>query len=123
KLVLAPADTTVTPTAPFVSMDVPVHGAQAKVQVAGGRLTISGRHVSWLDITGLDNLSTSEVVTSNKHGGILWHKLGQSPARLQQPYVLNQGNIAIIGASGPVAWIDSSNPDSGRITDAGTAFY
>lgn len=124
KLVLAEPDTAAAPTAPFISMEVPVKDVRAKVQIDGGRLTISGRQVSWLDIAGLDSLSITEVVTSNNHAGMLWHNLGRSPARLQQPYTLNQGNIAIIGASGPVAWIDSSNPDAGRISDTtSTAFY
>ena len=50
------------------------------------------------------------------------------PGRAQplavQPFVLNRGSLAIIGDSGPVAWIDSGNPDASMPPRAGeTPFY
>ena len=38
--------------------------------------------------------------------------------------MLNRGNVAIIGAAGPVAWIDSANPDASHPPGAGeSAFF
>ncbi|PJI53117.1 hypothetical protein CTI14_32855, partial [Methylobacterium radiotolerans] len=56
--------------------------------------------------------------------GVLWHTLGEQPGMTDAPFVLNRGNIAIIGAAGPLAWIDSDNPDASHPPGAGeSAFF
>ena len=38
--------------------------------------------------------------------------------------MLNRGDIALIGAQGPVSWVDSNNPSASQPPRAGeTAFY
>lgn len=118
-------DKSIKPTKPFLAMDVSVLGVSPLVSVtAGKQLRVDGKSVPWLDISGLDQLSTIEVVEGSGQLGLLWHALGSQPVVAQAPFVLNRGNVAIIAASGPVAWIDSSNPAASRPPGAGeSAFF
>lgn len=123
-LSVAPAGQAARPGRPFVAMEVALDGAQPQVKVADRKqLTVAGKRATWLDISGLDKLSTAEVVSAGGQDGVLWHALGQEPG-LDTPFVLNRGDIAIIGAAGPLAWIDSANPGAGQAPGAGdSAFF
>lgn len=125
ELTVAPAGQAVKPGRPFVAMEVTVDGAKPMVQVTDRKqLKVDGKNAAWLDISGLDHLSTAEVVSGGGQDGLLWHTLGQHPGMLDAPFVLNRGNVAIIGATGPVAWIDSANPDASHPPGAGeSAFF
>jgi hypothetical protein len=125
ELSVAPAGQAVKPTRPFLAMEVAVDGAKPMVQVTDRKqLKVDGKAATWLDISGLDHLSTAEVVRGSGQDGLLWHTLGQHPGMLDAPFVLNRGNVAIIGATGPVAWIDSANPDASHPPGAGeSAFF
>ena len=60
-----------------------------------------------------DRLSSAEVVTAGGQQGVLWHAIGEWTGGLGEPFLLNRGNIAVIGGDGPLAWVDSSNPETG----------
>jgi len=106
-------------------MEVAVDGAKPMVTVTDRKqLRVDGKNATWLDISGLDHLSTAEVISASGQDGVLWHTLGQRAGMLDAPFVLNRGNVAIIGAAGPVAWIDSANPDASHPPGAGeSAFF
>jgi hypothetical protein len=125
ELTVAPAGQAVKPGRPFVAMEVTVDGAKPMVQVTDRKqLKVDGKNATWLDISGLAHLSTAEVISGGGQDGLLWHTLGQHPGMLDAPFVLNRGNVAIIGATGPVAWIDSANPDASHPPGAGeSAFF
>lgn len=125
ELIVAAGDKSVKPGKPFVAMEVPVDGAKPTVTVTDRkRLEIGGKDAKWLDITGLQNLSTVEVVRASGEDGLLWYAIGAPRADVGEPFLLNRGNLAIIGPAGPVAWIDSSNPDTSMPPGAGeSAFY
>ncbi|MEN4921229.1 cellulose biosynthesis cyclic di-GMP-binding regulatory protein BcsB [Achromobacter spanius] len=125
ELSVSPAGQAVKPTRPFLAMELPVDGATPEVKVTDRKqLQVAGRNATWLDISGLDHLSTAEVVSAGGQDGVLWHTLGQHPGMADAPFVLNRGNVAIIGATGPVAWIDSGNPDASHPPGAGeSAFF
>ena len=125
ELSVAPAGQAVKPGRPFLAMEVAVDGAEPIVKVTDRKqLTVAGKTATWLDISGLENLSTAEVVRGNGQDGLLWHTLGQHPGKLDAPFVLNRGNVAVIGATGPIAWIDSANPDASHPPGAGeSAFF
>lgn len=113
ELVIAKADASVKPSKPFVSMDVALADAKPQVTVTGGRqLQIRGKEVSWLDITGLKQLASVEVVKSGGQPGVLWHAIGEWTRGVNEPFLLNRGDVAVIGNDGPLAWLDSSNPDA-----------
>ncbi|CAN0625353.1 conserved protein of unknown function [Burkholderia multivorans] len=113
------------PTRPFLAMEVDVDGAKPSAVVTGGQhLRIGGKDTPWLDVSGLQRLSTAEVVRGNGQHGVLWYALGAPAETPDAPFLLNRGNLAVIGAAGPVAWIDSSNPDASLPPGAGeSAFY
>ena len=134
ELTLAPADGAVKPAKPFLAMEVDVDGADPSARVTDGtRLQINGKRAAWLDVTGLKRLSTAEVVRSHGENGVLWYAIGAQGAaasnqagstRPTQPFLLNRGNLAIIGETGPLAWLDSSNPDASLPPGAGeSALY
>lgn len=114
ELVVAQADAPAKPSMPFVAMEVPVEGAKPLVTVTDGQqLRIRGKSLDWLDIKGLKQLSSAEVVTAGGQQGVLWRAIGEWTGGLGEPFLLNRGNIAVIGGDGPLAWVDSSNPDAG----------
>ncbi|MFG0674955.1 hypothetical protein [Delftia sp. WSY_7] len=114
ELVVAQADAPAKPSMPFVAMEVPVDGAKPLVTVTDGQqLRIRGKSLDWLDIKGLKQLSSAEVVTAGGQQGVLWRAIGEWTGGLGEPFLLNRGNIAVIGGDGPLAWLDSSNPDAG----------
>lgn len=114
ELVVAQADAPAKPSMPFVAMEVPVDGAKPLVTVTDGQqLRIRGKSLDWLEIKGLKQLSSAEVVTAGGQQGVLWRAIGEWTGGLGEPFLLNRGNIAVIGGDGPLAWVDSSNPDAG----------
>ena len=125
QLSLAPAGQAAKPGRPFLAMEVALDGAKPLVKVTDRKqLTVNGKNAPWLDISGLDHLSTAEVVSAGGQSGVLWHALGQQPGALDAPFVLNRGNVAIIGAAGPLAWIDSADPGASHPPGAGeSAFF
>ncbi|WP_313702063.1 cellulose biosynthesis cyclic di-GMP-binding regulatory protein BcsB [Achromobacter sp.] len=125
ELSVSPAGQAVKPARAFLAMELPVDGAKPAVKVtARKQLQVAGKDTTLLDISGLTQLSTAEVVSAGGQEGVLWHTLGEQPGMTDAPFVLNRGNIAIIGAAGPVAWIDSANPDASHPPGAGeSAFF
>ncbi|MGW9066550.1 cellulose biosynthesis cyclic di-GMP-binding regulatory protein BcsB [Achromobacter animicus] len=125
ELSVSPAGQAVKPAHAFLAMELPVDGAKPAVQVNERKqLKVAGKDTTLLDISGLTQLSTAEVVSAGGQEGVLWHTLGEQPGMTDAPFVLNRGNIAIIGAAGPVAWIDSANPDASHPPGAGeSAFF
>lgn len=113
-----------SPSKPFLAMQVPVDGVDSKVQIKDAHLRISGKKAPWLDVDGLSRLSAAEVSRSNGHDGLIWQALGEQPTGMLKSFVLNRGDIAIIGAEGPVSWLDSNNPSASQPPGAGeSAFY
>lgn len=125
ELTVAAGGNSVKPAKPFVAMEVALDGANPTVSVTDRKqLAIGGKDAKWLDITGLQNLSTAEVVRASGEDGLLWYAIGAPRADVSEPFLLNRGNLAIIGPAGPVAWLDSSNPDASTPPGAGeSAFY
>ncbi len=125
ELSVSPAGQAVKPARAFLAMELPVDGAKPAVKVtARKQLQVAGKDTTMLDISGLTQLSTAEVISAGGQDGVLWHTLGEQPGMTDAPFVLNRGNIAIIGAAGPVAWIDSANPDASHPPGAGeSAFF
>ncbi len=115
---------TFSPGKPFLALQTPVQGMDVKVQIEAGHLRINGRKTPWLDVDGLSRLSSVQVSRANGQHGLVWQPLGEQSAAPQKPFVLNRGDIALIGAEGPVSWVDSTNPSASLPPGAGeTAFY
>lgn len=124
QLVVAAQGEITTPTKPFLAMQAAVDGASTKVEMKDARLRINGKTTPWLDVDGLAQLSAVEVANAHGQYGLLWQALGAQVATQEKPFVLNRGDIALIGAQGPVSWIDGSNPSASHPPRAGeSAFY
>ena len=122
-----------------MALEVPVDGASTKVQVDGARLRINGRGTPWLDVNGLAGLSAVEVTHAHGQHGLRWQSLRAPDAMKapnsqgatgafaavaeQKPFVLNRGDVALIGPQGPVGWIDSSDPEAGQPPRAGESVF
>ncbi len=124
EFVVAEQGKSFSPSKPFLALQVPVDGVESKVQIKDAHLRINGQKATWLDVDGLSRLSTAEVTRTKGQYGLIWQTLGEQPVGLQKSFVLNRGDIAIIGADGPVSWLDSSNPSASQPPRAGeSAFY
>ena len=103
----------VKPQKPFLSMNVALDGASSAIQVSeGGRLQIQGQKAPWLDIRGLEQVSSAEVVRAGGQYGIWWNAIGAQTSAAPAPFVLNRGNIAMLAQTGALAWFDNGNPVS-----------
>jgi len=124
-LVVAAGQSSVKSKGPFLSMEVPVSGAKSKVSIVDGKeLHVNGRTAPLLNLRGIDQLSTIEVIDNGKDSGLYWYSLLNKNTQSSVPFVLNRGNIAIIGEAGPLVWIDSANPDASLPPGAGeSAFF
>lgn len=124
ELVVAAQGAATAPTRPFLAMEAPVDGAKARVEIKDAHLRINGKKTSWLDVNGLAHLSAVEVTRAHDQDGLYWQTLGGQAPVQEKPFVLNRGDIALIGAQGPVSWVDSSNPSASQPPRAGEgAFY
>lgn len=118
-------DAAAAPTKPFLAMGVNVTGAKPVIEVADGkRLRIGGNDTPWLDVEGPDNLSAASVVKAGKLSGIAWYALGKAPDTLNTPFVLSRGDGVVLGAKGPLAWVDTTDPGLSRPPGmGGSPFY
>jgi Bacterial cellulose synthase subunit len=99
-----------SPSKPFLALQVAVDGAASKVEVKDASLRIHGRKAPWLEVDDLSQLSAIEVSRAHGQDGMQWQPIGARPVVPAKPFVLNRGDIAMLGAEGPVSWLDSGNP-------------
>ena len=96
------------PGMPFLALDVPIEGVQAKSRVESNRLIIAGRDSSrLLDIAGLDGLGTLSVVSDGEHAGLAYTTIGNRPLNVEAPFVLTGGDVAVLGPEGVLVQIDT----------------
>ncbi len=125
RLVRVPNGESFEPELAFVSMEVPLKNTTSIVQRTDKNgLRIGGKDVAWVNIAGLNSLTTVELINASGKDGIFWQTLGNSNDTHELHYVLNKGNLGIIGPKGPIAWIDSKHPDAGEAYTSGSGpFY
>ena len=106
-------------------MEVPLKDTVSVVQlIDNSGLRIGGQPLPWINISGLQNLTTVELIRASGIDGVLWQTLGSPNQKHEQHYALHRGNLGIIGADGPIAWIDSKHPDAGEARAPGSIpFY
>ncbi|WP_341316672.1 hypothetical protein WN982_35560 [Paraburkholderia sp. IMGN_8] len=119
ELTWAARDKAITPSKPFVAMEVAVDGVKPSAVVTDrNRLQIGGKDALLLDVTGLQHVSTAEVVRGGGQDGVLWHAIGEPARDTGAPFLLNRGNLAVIGSAGPVAWFDNGREEDVVAPDA-----
>ena len=112
ELVLADGQAEVTPTRPFLAVDVQLPGAKPVLGVAElQRLQAQGNQQLALDLQGPQGLGTLSVVDSHSQHGVLWNSLGNPSMVPQVPFLLTQGNAVVVGEQGPLTWVDTTDPE------------
>jgi len=98
------------PKAPFLAADVALDSEAGHASNAHGRLTLKGRGGSMLvDMSGLANLGLIQVVRSGSTPGVAYRSVGDAPV-LPPGMQLQQGDVAIVGASGVLKTFDTQYP-------------
>jgi hypothetical protein len=98
------------PQAPFLAADVALDNEADHANFANGRLTVKGRGGAMLaDLSGLANLGLIQVVRSGSTPGIVYRSVGDAPV-LPPGMQLQQGDVAIVDASGVLKTFDTQNP-------------
>jgi len=112
-------DQAASPSRPFLAMEVGLADARPRASISddGKGLRIEGRDAPVLDVSDLQRLSTAEVVQAGGQPGILWRALGQRPAPADVPFLLNQGDLAVIGPAGPLAWTEGTGAAGGPMQE------
>ncbi|WP_156970870.1 cellulose biosynthesis cyclic di-GMP-binding regulatory protein BcsB [Beijerinckia mobilis] len=101
------------PQHPFLAMDVAPPQTVSSLQVVrgDGRLVIPSQpDRPLLDVSGLDRLAVIEVARSDQAAGLLFHRVGSSAPRIEKPFLLRHGDIAILTDQGVAAEFDRRDP-------------
>lgn len=112
ELTLTDGTQTYKPSKPFLALQVPLQGAKPLIDVeAAERLRAHGDDKIAVDVQGPQGLSAISVVESAGQQGVLWYALGEQPVVPQDAFVLTRGNAVVLGAAGPLTWVDTTDPE------------
>ena len=105
------------PVKAFLALDVVPAEAQVKAWLDGNRLLIGQApgDAPYFDVAGLERIGVAQVVKAGNTTGVLWQTLGPDLPRFDKPFLLSQGDIALVGGRGPLVLIDGSDPKSERL--------
>jgi hypothetical protein len=132
---LSPGNAKFTPVAdgtqpkvdgPFLAIDVPLKDSKASdVKLEGGRLYLTGSSGKpLLDVSGLNRLGLLEVINVGGDTGASYRTLGQEAPPMDKPMQLSEGNVAVIGAGGLRAEVNTADPSGqGRLRQVGTSVF
>jgi hypothetical protein len=97
---------------PFLAIDVALKDAdESEVKLQGGRLFVaSGSERPLLDVSGLNRAGLLEVSRAGGELGAIYRTLGRDAPLLGRTMQLSAGNIAVIGANGLRAEINTLDP-------------
>jgi hypothetical protein len=97
---------------PFLAIDVAMKDAdESEVKLQGGRLYVAGgSERPLLDVNGLNRAGLLEVSRAGGELGAIYRTLGRDAPLLGQTMQLSAGNIAVIGAGGLRAEINTLDP-------------
>jgi hypothetical protein len=95
---------------PFLALDVALKDVDSDVKIEAGRLYAAGSSRPLLDIGGLSRAGIVEVVAQGSGVGALYRTLGREGPVPDRPVQLSQGNVAVLGANGLRAEINTWDP-------------
>ncbi|PWB33120.1 hypothetical protein DCO48_10675 [Pseudomonas sp. SDI] len=112
ELTLADPAQPFAPSKPFLSLLVPLQGAKPLVDVQDAeRLRAQNHDQLAVDVQGPQDLSAVSVVASAGQNGVVWYALGAQPVVPHKAFVLTRGNAVVLGANGPLIWVDTTDPE------------
>jgi hypothetical protein len=96
----------------FLAIDVAMKDAdESAVKLEGGRLYMaSGLERPLMDVGGLGRAGLLEVTKAGGDTGAIYRTIGRDAPQFGAPMQLSQGNLAVIGASGLRAEINTVDP-------------
>jgi len=106
---------------PFLAIDVPMKDAdESAVKLQGGRLYLSGgSERPLMDVGGLGRAGLLEVTKAGSDNGAIYRTIGRDGPLMSASVHLSQGNIAVIGASGLRAEINTVDPSGQALVHDG----
>lgn len=112
------SDGAATPKGPFLSIDVPVKGAETKLTIQGDRLVWKDKaEKPVLDVGGIRQIGVAELTSNGPHSGVLYRSVG-TPVPMEGPsFRLARGDVAVIDEAGVVSEFVKSNPAASTIPD------
>ena len=101
---------------PFLAMELPLKDAKSRVKLDGGRVVMaSSDDKVFLDVTGLNNVGIAEVVKIGADTGVMYRNAGTLPPSMDKTILLGQGDVAVIGTSGLLGEINTSDPTGRKV--------
>lgn len=100
----------------FLALEIPFKDAQfkeahSKVKLDAGRVMMTTRGgQALLDVKGLNQVGILEVVKVGDDTGVIYRSVGQQPPAMDKPFLLAQGDVALIGTSGLLREINTTDP-------------
>lgn len=110
-------DAFLKPGKAFLALDVIPSEARPKAWVEDNRLLIGKAPgaAPYFDLVGLERIGVAQVLQAGATTGVLWQTLGPDLPTFDRPFFLSQGDIALVGGSGPLVQIDGSDPSNQRL--------
>lgn len=105
------ADTVPVTAGPFLALELPFKEAKSKVKLDAGRIVMtSNNDKTVLDVTGLNKIGVIEVLTVGNDTGVLYRSVGTEPPLMEKPFLLSQGNVAVLGSNGLLSEVNTADP-------------
>lgn len=96
---------------PFLALELPFKDTKSKVELAGGRLTMTANaDKTILDVTGLNNIGIIEVLKIGSDTGVLYRSVGNEAPLVEKPFLLGQGDVAVLGSNGLLSEVNTADP-------------
>ena len=102
------------PGGPFLALELPLKNQPSKIRLDNGRLEMAFKNDKvLLDVGGLNGVGVLEVVKAGSDTGVMYRNVGAQAPAMDKTLLLAQGDVAVVGSSGLLDEINSSDP-SGR---------
>ena len=110
-------DTFLKPGKAFLALDVVPAEARPKAWVEDNRLLIGKTPgaAPYFDLAGLERIGVAQVLRAGATTGVLWQTLGPDLPTFDRPFLLGQGDVALVGGGGPLVQIVSYDPGKQRL--------
>ena len=107
----ASADTVPVTAGPFLAIELPFKEAKSNVKLDAGRIVMTASNdKTVLDVTGLNKIGIIEVLKIGSDTGVLYRSVGTEPPLMEKPFLLSQGNVAVLGSNGLLSEVNTADP-------------
>lgn len=118
RLQLVAAGTAIRPEQPYLAFGVAPAGANLAA-AQGGRLVVSAHAAPVLDLRGIEHAAAVQVIDAGGQLGVVYNDLGARAPRLDAPFQLLRGDVALLGDGGSISQFDSTDPHGATLATEG----